>query len=93
MAVPSEEDGGLGTFAELERDDRFDAALLPEPTGLRVVCAQAGAFTFKGSRSGASRPTRPSGSPAHSAIDRYVAVHAAFAAHETHRQRECARTR
>ena len=48
MGVPSEEDGGLGTFAELERDDAFDAALLPEPTGLRVVCAQAGALTFKG---------------------------------------------
>src|SRR4051812_6534926 len=44
MGVPSEEDGGLGTFAELERDDAFDAALLPEPTGLRVVCAQAGAL-------------------------------------------------
>src|ERR1700754_600352 len=48
QAVPSEEDGGQGTFAALERDDRFDAALLPEPTALRVVCAQAGALTFQG---------------------------------------------
>src|SRR3954453_24151443 len=30
QAVSSEEDGGLGTFAELERDGGFDAALLPE---------------------------------------------------------------
>ena len=44
QAVASEEDGGLGTFAALERDADFDAALLPEPTGLRVVCAQAGAL-------------------------------------------------
>ncbi|MBE2320870.1 M20/M25/M40 family metallo-hydrolase [Solirubrobacter sp. CPCC 204708] len=81
MAVPSEEDGGLGTFAELERDATFDAALLPEPTGLRVVCAQAGALTFKGEIRGvaAHAAERLSG---HSAIDRYVKVHAAFAAHE-----------
>lgn len=81
MAVPSEEDGGLGTFAELERDDRFDAALLPEPTGLRVVCAQAGALTFKGEIRGvaAHAAERLAG---HSAIDRYVRVHAAFAEHE-----------
>src|SRR4051812_11470872 len=48
QGVASEEDGGLGTFAALERDDAFDAALLPEPTALRVVCAQAGALTFRG---------------------------------------------
>ena len=47
-AVASEEDGGLGTFAALERDDRFDACLIPEPTGFDVVCAQAGALTFSG---------------------------------------------
>src|SRR3954453_438290 len=81
MAVPAEEDGGLGTFAALERDDAFDAALLPEPTGLRVVCTQAGAPPFR-------RVIR--GRPAHaaerlagcSAIDRYVRVHLAFAGHE-----------
>ncbi|MDA0174232.1 M20/M25/M40 family metallo-hydrolase [Solirubrobacter taibaiensis] len=81
MAVSSEEDGGLGTFAELERDANFDAALLPEPTGLRVVCAQAGALTFKGEIRGvaAHAAERLAG---HSAIDRYVNVHQAFAAHE-----------
>ena len=81
QAVASEEDGGLGTFAALERDARFDAALIPEPTGLRVVCAQAGALTFKGEIRGvaAHAAERLAG---HSAIDRYVRVHAALAAHE-----------
>ena len=47
QCVSSEEDGGLGTFAALERDAAFDAALIPEPTGFDVVCAQAGALTFR----------------------------------------------
>jgi acetylornithine deacetylase len=42
QAVPSEEDGGLGTFAALERDAAFDCALIPEPTALGVAVAQAG---------------------------------------------------
>jgi acetylornithine deacetylase len=48
VAVSSEEDGGLGTFAALERDSAFGACLIPEPTGFDVVCAQAGALTFAG---------------------------------------------
>jgi acetylornithine deacetylase len=82
QAVASEEDGGLGTFAALERDSAFDAALLPEPTGLRVVCAQAGALTFRGVVRGRSAHAaeRLAGC---SAIDRYVRVHAALQAHET----------
>ena len=78
QAVASEEDGGLGTFAALERDAAFDAALLPEPTGLRVVCAQAGALTFRGVVRGRSAHAaeRLAGC---SAIDRYVRVHAALA--------------
>jgi acetylornithine deacetylase len=81
QAVSSEEDGGLGTFAALERDARFDAALLPEPTALRVVCAQAGALTFRGVVHGraAHAAERLEGV---SAIDRYVRVHTAFQAHE-----------
>ena len=81
QCVSSEEDGGLGTFAELQRDARFDAALIPEPTGWSVVCAQAGALTFRGVVPGRSAhaATRLEG---HSAIDRYVAVHAALAEHE-----------
>ncbi len=81
QAVSSEEDGGVGTFAELERDGAFDAALLPEPTGFAVVCAQAGALTFKGVVRGRSAhaAARLEGV---SAIDRYVRVHTALAAHE-----------
>ena len=81
QAVPSEEDGGLGTFAELERDDRYAAALIPEPTGFEVVCAQGGALTFDGEIRGraAHGALRREGL---SAIDRYVRVHAALQRHE-----------
>lgn len=81
LAVSSEEDGGLGTFAALERDARFDACLIPEPTGFDVVCAQAGALTFEGTVRGiaAHAAHRLEGV---SAIDRYLTVHAALAEHE-----------
>ena len=81
MAVSSEEDGGLGTFAALERDDRFDACLIPEPTGFDVVCAQAGALTFSGEVRGraAHAALRLEGE---SAIDLYLDVHRALAEHE-----------
>jgi acetylornithine deacetylase len=81
QCVGSEEDGGLGTFAALERDAAFDAALIPEPTGFDVVCAQAGALTFKCVIPGraAHAAHRLEG---RSAIDRYVAVHGALAALE-----------
>jgi acetylornithine deacetylase len=81
VAVASEEDGGLGAFAALERDARFDACLIPEPTGFDVVCAQAGAVTFEGMVPGvaAHAALRLEGV---SAIDRYLPVHAALAEHE-----------
>jgi acetylornithine deacetylase len=81
VAVASEEDGGLGAFAALERDSAFDACLIPEPTGFDVVCAQAGALTFEGEVPGvaAHAAHRLEGV---SAIDRYLPVHAALAAHE-----------
>jgi acetylornithine deacetylase len=81
LAVASEEDGGLGTFAALERDSAFDACLIPEPTGFDVVCAQAGALTFEGTVHGvaAHAAHRLQGA---SAIDRYLPVHAALQAHE-----------
>jgi acetylornithine deacetylase len=77
QCVASEEDGGLGTFAALERDAAFDAALLPEPTAFDVVCAQAGALTFQCVIPGRSAHAahRLEGC---SAIDRYVRVHAAL---------------
>jgi acetylornithine deacetylase len=81
VAVASEEDGGMGAFAALERDARFDACLIPEPTGFDVVCAQAGAVTFEGTVPGvaAHAALRLEGV---SAIDRYLPVHAALAEHE-----------
>jgi acetylornithine deacetylase len=81
LAVASEEDGGLGTFAALERDSAFDACLIPEPTGFDVVCAQAGSIVFEGVVEGvaAHAAQRLEGV---SAIDRYVPVHAALAEHE-----------
>jgi hypothetical protein len=81
VAVGSEEDGGLGTFAALERDARFDACLIPEPTGFDVVCTQAGALTFEGVVEGvaAHAAHRLEGV---SALDRHIAVHGALAEHE-----------
>jgi acetylornithine deacetylase len=81
VAVASEEDGGLGAFAALERDAAFDACLIPEPTGFDLVCAQAGALTFEGVVPGvaAHAAQRLAGV---SAIDRYLPVHEALAEHE-----------
>jgi len=81
QAVGSEEDGGLGSFAALERDSAFVACLIPEPTGFELVCAQAGALTFSGTVTGkaAHAAVRLSGV---SAIDRYLPLHAALHAHE-----------
>jgi acetylornithine deacetylase len=59
--VPGEEDGGLGTYAMLRRGWRADACVVPEPTGLDLVTANAGALTFRlrvpGRASHASRRT------------------------------------
>ena len=81
QCVASEEDGGLGTFAALERDAAFDAAVIPEPTAFDVVCAQAGALTFRCVIPGRSAhaAVRLEGC---SAIDRFVRVHRALAALE-----------
>ena len=81
QGVASEEDGGLGTFAALEADDRFDAALITEPTGFDVVVAHGGALTFVGTVRGRSAHAamRLEGV---SALDRYVPIHRALAEHE-----------
>jgi acetylornithine deacetylase len=81
QAVASEEDGGLGTVAALQEDADFAACLIPEPTAFAVACAQAGALTFRGEIPGVSAhaAVRLEGV---SAIDRYVAVHAALAEFE-----------
>jgi acetylornithine deacetylase len=46
VAVPSEEDGGSGTLAAIRAGYTADMAVIPEPTGLNVVVAHAGAITF-----------------------------------------------
>jgi len=46
-SVQGEEDGGLGTFATLERGWRADACVIPEPTSLDIIPANSGALTFR----------------------------------------------
>lgn len=81
QVVASEEDGGLGTYAALERDDSFAACLVPEPTDFTLVCVHAGALTFSGVVRGvaAHAAMRLEGV---SAVDRYLPIHAALQAHE-----------
>ncbi|HEY2637681.1 MAG TPA: ArgE/DapE family deacylase [Solirubrobacteraceae bacterium] len=45
--VQGEEDGGLGTYGLLDRGWRADACVIPEPTSLDLVPANAGALTFR----------------------------------------------
>jgi acetylornithine deacetylase len=45
--VQGEEDGGLGTFATLQRGWRADACVIPEPTSLAIIPANSGALTFR----------------------------------------------
>ncbi len=47
VLVPSEEDGGQGTLAAIRAGCTGDAAIITEPTGLRIVVAHAGALTFR----------------------------------------------
>ncbi len=46
-AVQGEEDGGLGTYATLRRGWTADACVIPEPTSLALVPANAGSLTFR----------------------------------------------
>ncbi len=43
--VPSEEDGGQGTLAAIRAGATGDLAIIPEPSGLAIVIAHAGAIT------------------------------------------------
>ncbi|WP_411139183.1 ArgE/DapE family deacylase [Streptomyces sp. C10] len=82
--VVSEEDGGLGAFATLQRGHTGDACIITEPTSGTLVTANAGALTFRievpGQATHAS--TRDAGV---SAIDAYVPIHQALARLETRR--------
>ena len=88
-AVLGEEDGGLGTYATLDRGWRADACIIPEPTGLDMVPANAGALTFRltvhGLATHASRRTEGV-----SAIERFVPLLHALA--ELERERNDAAT-
>ena len=76
-AVLGEEDGGLGTYSTLARGWRADACVIPEPTGLDLVPANAGALTFRlrvpGVATHASRRTEGV-----SAIEKFIPLFAAL---------------
>jgi acetylornithine deacetylase len=85
--VAGEEDGGLGTFATLQRGWTADACVVPEPTGLDLVTANAGALTFRlrvpGLATHASRRTEGV-----SAVEKLVPLLAALQRLEAARNRE-----
>ena len=75
--VIGEEDGGLGAFATLRRGHRADAAVITEPTGGKLVVANAGALTFRIEVPGRSAhgSMRLSG---RSAFEAFLPLHAAL---------------
>ncbi|HJL17207.1 MAG TPA: ArgE/DapE family deacylase [Sandaracinaceae bacterium LLY-WYZ-13_1] len=85
IAVPGEEDGGVGTFSAIERGWRGDVAVIPEPTSFegrpRLVVAHAGAIiaTLDVPGKSAHASTRLLGE---SALDHYVRLHLAIREHE-----------
>lgn len=82
--VVGEEDGGLGAFATLQRGHTGAACVIPEPTDLRLVTANAGSLTFRIEVAGRAThgSTRYAGV---SAIDAYLPIHTALAALERRR--------
>ncbi len=87
QSVIGEEDGGIGTFATLQRGHTGDAAIICEPTSLHLIPAQAGALTFT---------VRVPGKSAHacvrlegvSAIEKYLDIHRALIQLERERNSE-----
>lgn len=85
--VVGEEDGGVGTYGLLERGWRADACVIPEPTGLAVVPANAGALTFRLRVTGSStHAARRTGGV--SAVEKFLPVFAALRALEADRNRD-----
>jgi len=84
VGVPSEEDGGAGTFAAIRAGYVGDAAVIPEPTRLEIVTVAAGAITFRLTVPGraAHASTRREGV---SALDNLELLHAALRADEAAR--------
>jgi acetylornithine deacetylase len=87
QSVVGEEDGGLGTFATLQRGHRGDLAVICEPTAGKLVTASAGALTFRLVVRGRSvhASSRLDGVDA---FDKYVLVHAALRRLEAERNRD-----
>ena len=82
--VIGEEDGGLGAYATLARGHTGDACIIPEPSDLRLITANAGSLTFRIEVPGRAThgSTRYEG---YSAIDGYLSIHSALAALEQRR--------
>ena len=82
--VIGEEDGGLGAYATLARGHTGASCVIPEPTELRLVTANAGSLTFRIEVPGRAThgSTRYAG---HSAIDAFLPIHAALTALERRR--------
>jgi acetylornithine deacetylase len=85
--VVGEEDGGLGAFATLQRGHGGTACVIPEPTALALVTANAGSLTFRIEVPGLAThgSTAYAGS---SAIDSYLGLHRALAALQARRNAE-----
>ncbi|MHB8867814.1 MAG: peptidase [Thermoleophilia bacterium] len=83
-SVVDEESGGAGTLAAVRRGYRADAALVPEPTGMRIFPKQQGSLWFRLTVTGraAHGGTRYEGV---SAIEKAVPVLAALARLESDR--------
>lgn len=87
QSVVGEEDGGLGTFATLQRGYRGDLAVICEPTGGSLVTASAGALTFRLVVQG--RSTHASARlDGVDAVEKYGVVHAALRRLEERRNRD-----
>jgi len=82
--VSAEEDGGAGTFHALRNGLHADMCIIPEPTGLALVPANAGALTFRitvpGAAVHASRRTAGT-----SAIEKFWPIMAALREFEAER--------
>jgi acetylornithine deacetylase len=81
VTVPSEEDGGAGMLAAIRAGVSGDMAVIPEPSGLEIVTAHAGAITFRLTITGkaAHASKRREGV---SALDKLAVVMRALAADE-----------
>ena len=84
QSVIEEESGGMGTLATLIRGYRADAAIIPEPTNMKMFIKQQGSMWFRVTIEGRSAHagTRYEGV---SAIEKAILVHQAILELETKR--------